>query len=414
MKRVFCLAAMLAGVALAFGGGNSRNGLVDGFPVKAGHPVFPIGFYEMPKTNAELQTMAKAGVNLVQCGNAEDLKRARAAGMMGWVALPLASADPAKIRATVEALKDNPALVAWEGPDEFVSDFRPMEEWGHYTPAIIARSEAKARILMPRLLKNIRLVRSLDARHPIWINEAIDSDMKLVREYMDHIDITGCDIYPIHGYGRHPSVVGDATDRFLSLGENRPVWMVLQGFGWHDLHDPHFQESLAYPSFPETRLMAYSAISHGASAVLYWGTHYLPSSATGRALRNSIYALTSELAKLQPFLTAPEDASVRVKLTESTGRSVPGERGVRWLARRVGSDWVIVLVNEDNHPHLGVEVEGLDALNGRKLVQLYGPETDAVSHGEFVARLMPREVKVFSTSRKWASSWTAGRDFPGQ
>jgi hypothetical protein len=187
--------------------------------------------------------------------------------------------------------------------------------------------------------------------------------------------------------------------------------MVLQGFGWKDLHDPYYKESLAYPSFAETRLMAYSAIAHGSSGILYWGTHYLPANATGAGLRTSIYALTSELAKLQPFLTAPNDTAVRVKLVESTGRSVPGERGVRWMARRVGSSWVIVLINEDNHPHLGVEVEGLDALNGRKLVQLYGHETDTVSHGEFVARLMPREVKVFATSRKWASAWTAGRDF---
>ena len=413
MKRVFCLAAMLAGVALAFGGGNSRHGLVGGFPVKDGRPVFPIGFYQMPKTNAALKTMAKAGINLVQCGNAEDLKRARAAGMMGWVVLPLASTDEAKIRETVEALKDNPALVAWEGPDEFVWNLKPADQLSFNTPEAIEHAEVKARTLMPRLLKNIRLVRSLDSRHPIWINEAAESDMKLVREYMGRIDITGCDIYPIHGYGRHPSVVGDYTDRFLSLGENRPVWMVLQGFGWQGLHDPHFQESLAYPSFPETRLMAYSAIAHGAKGILYWGTYFLPANAEGAALRTSIYALTSELGKLQPFLTAPEDASARVKLTESTGRSVPGERGVRLLARRVGSDWVIVLVNEDNHPHLGVEVEGLEALNGRKLVELYGNETDTISHGEFVTRLMPREVRVFATSRKWASSWTSGRDFPG-
>lgn len=194
------------------------------------------------------------------------------------------------------------------------------------------------------------------------------------------------------------------------LGENRPVWMVLQGFAWHDLNFPGDTEKAAYPSFSETRLMAYSAIAHGAKGVLYWGTYSIPPE-TGAGFRDSIYAMTSELAKLQPFLTAPEEKSVRLVLTESTGRPEAGERGVRWMARRAGSDWLIVLVNEDEHPHMGVEVEGLDALNGRQLELLYGTESATVREGEFITRLMPLEVKVFATSRKWESARQAGRGF---
>lgn len=425
MKRILLLAAMLTGLAVAFGAGASQHGIVNGFLVKDGHAVFPIGIYEMPKTDAELETMAKAGINLVQCSNKKDLDRAKAAGMMGWVPLPLQQADQEKIRQMVEADKDSPALAVWEGPDEFVWNFtagsslyrrgiyKTPGEWWLQTPEAVKYAREQANKLIPQLIKNIRLVRSLDNNHrPVWMNEAARSDMKFIREYIDHVDIIGCDIYPIHA-GKHPmyppSSIADFTNRYLSIGENRPVWMVLQGFAWGDL--PGMTEEVAFPSFSETRLMAYAAITNGAKGVLYWGTDYLPLSATGAHFRDSIYAMTSELAKLEPFLTAAEETSVHVKLTESKGRMRAGQRGVRWLARRSGSDWFIALVNEDKHSHLGVEVEGLEGLNGRQLKQLYGNENDTVSQGEFITRLMPQEVKVFSTSRKWASTWQTGRDF---
>ncbi len=261
--------------------------------------------------------------------------------------------------------------------------------------------------------KNIRMLRSLDHdEHPVWMNEAARSDMKFIREYINSVDLIGCDIYPIHPAKKTtypPSSIADFTNRYSSIGEGRPVWMVLQGFAWGNL--PGDTEKVVYPSFSQTRVMAYAAIVNGAKGILYWGTHYLPSTAVAAEFRDSIYAMTSELAKLQPFLTAPEQTGVTVKLTESTGRSKVGARGVRWIARRSGSDWVVVLVNEDKHPHMGVEVEGLEALNGRRLKQLYGDETDTVSQGEFVTRLMPEQVKVFSTSQKWVSSWRKGRDF---
>ena len=57
--------------------------------MKNGRVVFPIGCYELPKADPELRAMAEAGFNLVHCGNAAELDRARAAGMMGWVSVPL-------------------------------------------------------------------------------------------------------------------------------------------------------------------------------------------------------------------------------------------------------------------------------------------------------------------------------------
>jgi len=258
------------------------------------------------------------------------------------------------------------------------------------------------------LREGCRLVRRLDRRkRPIWINEAPESDMKFLREYLDNVDITGCDVYPIHENRRLPETVGDFTERYERIGRGKPVWMVLQGFSWHQITPPQ-DESLVYPSFGESRLMAYSAIAHGAKGILYWGTEMAPKEAP---FRPSLFALVSELNALQPFLTVQEENGVRVALIESKGRPPEGSRGVRLWARQCRREWLIVLLNEDNHPHMGVELSGLTKLNGQTLELLYGSESTIVEGGGFVTRLKPYEVKVFATDRKWESPRRDGRDF---
>ncbi len=400
--------------------GPVRKG-VKGFLVNRGQEIFPIGCYELPPDEADLRMMAKCGFNLVRCRNAAELDRARAAGMLGWVSVPvqLGAAENA-LRSSVEAVWDHPALAVWEGPDEVVWNFtaysglyrdgiyKQRDEWWQQTPFAVKRAEEEARQLMPKLRGGCRLVRSLDRRRrPIWINEAADSDIKFMREYLDEVDITGCDRYPIHENNRLPAAVGDSTKRFQRIGQGKPVWMVLQGFSWHGLTPPKDQ-TLVYPSFVESRLMAYDAIAYGAKGILYWGTETVP---RGSPFRESLLALTSELSAVQPFLISREQKDIRVLLTESNGRLNEGGQGVRLSARRTGSEWLFVLVNEDNAAYMAVELDGLGQLNGRALELLYGSETVTVKHGRFVTRLKPYEVKVFASSRKWESSHRSGREF---
>jgi hypothetical protein len=60
---------------------------------------------------------------------------------------------------------------------------------------------------------------------------------------------------------------------------------------------------------------------------------------------------------------------------------------------------------------MGVEVTGLDALNGTEFVELYGDEKTTVSEGAFVTRIRPFEVKLFATHRKWETNQREGREF---
>jgi hypothetical protein len=412
LLMIFAVGALLLAVtpgACAEGGG---------LPTDDGPRLFPIGFYELPSEDLRLKALAEAGVNLVRCHSRADLDRARVAGIRGWVPLPLHEGTTDALRDAVAAMKDHPALEVWEGPDEIVWSFTAAsgleaaagikrEDWWKQAPAAVEYAERQAQRIIPRLREAIALVRSLDEkRHRIWFNEARRSDAAYVRRYVDSIDITGCDDYPVGRSGRDIARVGDSTERWKQVGRGKPVWMVLQAFSDSDLSRGVEAPVPMYPSFAESRFMAYDVIGHGAGGILYWGSQYVKSAPD---FLESILAVTSELAALQPFLVGPEHRSAKVTLIED-GEGSRG-RGVRITARQSAKEWLIILLNQDDQRHMGVDVSGLDELTGRRLELLYGSESVAVEGGGFVTRLQPYEVKVFATSRKWETAKRRGRGY---
>ena len=413
------LVLLVTVASLAILPARESSGQGDGLLTKDTRRLFPIGSYELPADDAALKVMAESGVNLVRCHNRADLDRADAVGMMGWIPLSVHSGATDELRKLVESVKDHPALAIWEGPDEIVWNFTAASqlhrardihkspgEWWRQTPQAVAYAEQQAQKIMPTIREGIQFVRSLDGRNrQFWFNEALKSDVKYVRQYLDYVDITGCDIYPVKKHDRRVARVGSATERWKQVGRGKPVWMVLQAFAWSELGDYYGEKIAAYPTFAESRFMAYDVIAHGAKGVLYWGSHYLKSA----AFRESLYALTSELAALQPFLVAPEETRVQLAVIEMNGEK--DEPAVRMTARRTGKEWLIILVNEDDRWHMGVEVAGLEDLNGQRLELLYDTENVMVERGEFVTRMQPLGVKVFATSREWETSRRAGRDY---
>jgi hypothetical protein len=364
--------------------------------------------------------MAKSGINIVRCNNKNDLDRAASLGIFGWISLPLQSGSSDSLRKKIESLITHPALAIWEGPDEVVHNFtawsglyrtkgiyKSPDEWRKQTPRAIEYSEEQAKQIIPNIRDSIELIRSLDhSKRQIWINEAAQSDLKFVRQYLNHIDITGCDIYPIREERRDLAIVGDATERWKQVGRNqKPVWMVLQAFSWNELGDYYGHKTVVYPSFTESRFMAYDAIIHGAKGILYWGSHYLKSS----EFRQSLYALTSELEALQSFLVAPEYKNASISLIELS-RDI-SKRGIKMSVRKAEGQWIIILVNEDDRAYMGVEVTGIGALNGHVLDLLYGSEKISVEQGELITKIKPLEVKVFATSRRYETDLREGRDF---
>jgi hypothetical protein len=370
---------------------------------------FPLGFYELPKSDDDLRAMAQAGVNLVQCRNRADLDRALAAGLLGWIPIPIQDGPSESLRSEVKDVATHPALAAWEGPDEIVWNFTAnsglertagftRNDWRRQSPTATAYAAEQAKHLLPKLQAGIHLVRELDPAHrPFWINEAADSDVAYARSYIDTIDITGCDYYPVRSTGTDLATVGQLVDRWKAIGRDKPVWMVLQAFSWHSLTS---ERSKRYPTFDESRFMAYDALVHGARGLLYWGSWMIEEP----PFRQSLYRLTTELAGIEDFLVGEELSGVSVRCIAD----VPNQpsHAVRCLVKRSANEYILILVNEDTQPHLGVEVTGLESLEGRTLTRLSqasGPPL-RVERGTIVARLQGQEVQRLSTAGKQPAS----------
>ena len=251
--------------------------------------------------------------------------------------------------------------------------------------------------------EGIQLVRDLDQRNlPFWINEAADSDVKYVREYVDAIDITGCDYYAVREAGTDLQSIGRLIDRWDAIGRGKPVWMVLQAFSWHSSRP---DRKRLYPSFADSRFMAYDAIVHVARGLFYWGSEQIDDP----SFRRSLYALTAEISALEPLLVGIEHHQVGAQVIDDLFDS--SGIGVLATLKQNRSDFLLILVNEDSQRHLGVDITGLEPLEGRRLYLLYGSEHVRVQRGGFVTRLQGFEVKVFSTNPVFVTQNLEGRDY---
>jgi hypothetical protein len=376
--------------------------------------LFPIGWYDMPAKDEELREMSQAGINLIRCVDRAALDRVHSVGMLGWMPLAVQQGATSELRQQIEAVVDHPALAVWEGPDEIVWNFTAYsglaksagitkDDWYAQRPNAVKYAESEASKILPKLRDGILLVKSLDKQNrPFWMNEAAESDARYVRRYADVVDAIGCDYYPVRQGDFDLRSIGKMVDRWQAVGHGKPVWMVLQAFSWHPMVP---ERGRRYPDFTESRYMAYTAIARGAQGILYWGAENIDDP----DFRQSLYALTSELAALQPFLVVPNLANVRAEVILDL--SEPRSNDLRAVGRRVGDELLVIIVNEGPHPHLGVVVNGLANWDGQKLQELYGVDEPTVDHGDITVRLQPFEVKLYSTTRRWESSRRTGRDY---
>lgn len=407
----------------------------DGYIQKNGKRIFPIGSYYLPADDAALKEMIDAGFNLFMCRSKEDLDRLQKFGAQGWIPLPLTEGVSENLKKLVGSVAGHPALAVWEGPDEIVWSFtansglyrelkihKNKGAWWNLSPEAVKYAKEQSEVIMPKINNAIAYVRSVDPNNlQVWINEAGTSDMGYVSQYLDAIDISGCDMYPIKSSQVNGGAkgrlamhriatlgIGKDAKRWTVISEGKPVWMVLQAFSWHELgvlSENYKGRPIAYPSFVESRYMAYDVIANGTRGINYFHMKFL----TSNEFRESLYALTNELNALQPFLTT-DTKPIKVA-TYQEGKHA--EAQVVGTARQYGRDWMVALVNESDTTQMGVVVEGLPHLNGHKLVELYGEDDVLVRNGKFTTRMRPFEVKVFATSRKWEATNKKGRTFAG-
>ena len=375
----------------------------DGMLRLDGRRCFVLGAYSAPSGSpADGRTawreLADLGLHVVRArATDEDLDAARTAGLRAWVTVGCVdgqdAAERAEFEATVRRLRGHPALLFWETVDE------PAWTWNQAAP----------RVPPEPLIASYALLKGLDSERLAYLNHAPTNLVSTLRAYAPATDITACDIYPVIPVGMRTQYalfpdglqgdllnttigqVGDYTTKMRRVaGPGRPLFMVLQGFAWEMLRDANDRnpEMVLYPTYAQSRFMAYDATVRGATGLLYWGLHRTPRQAP---FWDDLQCLWRELASLDAALSAPR-VRFRLRLEYfEIGHSV--DRGVRVLAKRIAGVTYLLTVNEDRVP-VRVRIEAEDPFGA---IRVLGEDGEAsVSGGALVADYAPFDVHVYA------------------
>ena len=266
----------------------------------------------------------------------------------------------------------------------------------------VATSAERASKMGEGMSAGYEALKELDPNHPIWMNHAPRNQIAQLAAFNEGADAVGCDIYPIprsprNGHSdladRSMASVGAYTDRMQAAAPGKPVWMVLQGFGWDDLaKGEEIEEHLRKPrpTFDETRFMAYDAIVHGARAILYWGSAYIEKDSQ---LWEDLLKIAAELDALQPVLSAPDAAlDLSLEYAETFGSL---DHGVRVLPKNVGATVWLIVVNESVYP-LTYTMRGFQYADGTRYADETTGREAVVSQGALTLTISSQSVQVLA------------------
>lgn len=323
-----------------------------------GKPMFVIGAYALPKAHT-MEQGREMGFNVVHAPADKAVwDAAHATGLRVWHSfggrMDFGSGDVQKkrehIRSVVEQLKDHPALLFWESMDE---------------PAWTDKDPARARATAEGLAEGYRHLKSLDPDRPVYLNHAPRNMVETLRPYNAAADIICTDIYPVLPCGirtlfgltedgRHgdlpnqtPSCVGEYADKMRAVaGPDRSVFVVLQGFAWEILRrkeqDP---AKVVYPTYAQSRFMAYHAIIHGVDGLMYWGLAYVPGD---EPFVKDLGRVLNELQTIGPALVGPTiDCRPTIRYHE---RGSTIAQGIDTAVKRDGKNLYLIAANTSVDP----------------------------------------------------------------
>lgn len=329
----------------------------DGAILVNGKRTLIIGSYYAAKSDQPYQEMADAGFNLVRAGSPETLDQAQAAGVMAWTAvgaldLETRAESEAALIERVKAVKDHPALAIIETVDE------PAWDWlktGQRVPAqVFAETYPVIKQIAPDKL--------------LYMNHAPTNLVSTMKPYNAGTDIVACDIYPVNPGGilsmfalfpnghqgdlnnTSISQVGDYVDKMRKVtGPDRPLLMVLQAFAWEKLVQEtevveQRDEKIQYPTYNETRFMAFQSLIKGANGIVYWGSDFTPQPSEAW---DNIKRVTREVADLKEALVAPAPDLEIEPVYEEMGHSV--DDGVQLMVRDFGGHRYVFTCNADGN-----------------------------------------------------------------
>ena len=316
------------------------------------------------------------GFNIIECPIA-NLDIADAAGLYALPELPgkvFRIRTPEQLREYLAEFKkkygklaEHPAVVGYFSVDEPTWRGDPLEPYA----------------------AGYRFIRDhFDHWRPVYINEAPRGSAASLRPVANACDIYGVDIYPVPSPNPHSELddktvtsVGKYTDICRDVTRDRkPVWMCLQGFAWGTLTGT----KEIYPTYDESRFMAFDAIAHGATGLVYWGLYM------GRGENPEF------LAGLKKVIG--EVTSVGAYLVGDTVENAVtcGDPAIRVMQKRCAAGDLWIVLNESKEQ----KTVTLRGELPQRSVETSGLKLPEAENGELVLTLPAYGVRVFRDAAK--------------
>lgn len=341
-----------------------------------GEPFFPIGLWTPPLTSSAFRQYSDAGFNFLLMNAASDyLLNEAEKNNLKIVAkvtpeAPLAELEQAKWKAEqaerIAKYQDHPVLLAYFIADEHLWLGRPFEP----------------------LMASYQIHKELDPYRPLWQNHAPRDTVQRLAVYDRACDISSVDIYPVPEGSGHSeladktlSSVGKYTLKSREVTKDeKPVWMVLQGFSWNHMSNP--QSVGVYPTAHQLRFMTYDAIVHGSMGVSYWGVHYI----VEPSFWKDLFTVSTEVSSLTDVLTSP---------TLSCNKVIVNQEEVV-LLYKVVNDWDYLIAVNTSKQHQKVNFS--TPFKGAEIKVLFEERALALNGGNFQDEFGPQDVHIYTNN----------------
>ena len=343
----------------------------DGMLVINGKRTFIIGSYHLPKSEKPFKVLSENGYNLVHVAPSKSqLNNASKNNLWTWISTGVTNQNNTskKIENIINNFKNHTSLLNWEIADE------PAWTWNSDEP----------RITPEKMKATYNLIKSIDPNHFVYTNHAPVNLISTLQKYNSSTDIVACDIYPVIPHGIKPTYAifedgfqGDLLNTYISqVGEyvdkmkkvanySKPVFIVLQGFAWEMLKPENERDisKVLYPTYSESRFMAYNAIVHGANGILYWGTNHAPQPSK---FIDDLNNVTKELNEFKNIISSTNYVMDIKKEYHELGHSI--DRGIEIISKKVNDHIYLITTNSDKNP-VKISFLGLGAYKNAKVLK---------------------------------------------
>jgi hypothetical protein len=340
---------------------------------------FPIGLYDVPEE--ALFDVAAAGFNVVLNGDTTPSYLSRAAAC-GLRVVPYIRTE--RMAEDVRNAQGAGPLFAWYLFDEPDLNGMAPEEYRRLS----------------------RALRDLDPARPIFLTVL---SPRRYEEYAGECDIFATTVYPVRRAEEQENnlwPVAWATAAACRAARGRPVWSVVQAF----FAAPTWERN---PTPEEARVMAFLALNHGASGVLYFSYKSGHKPITEQTeLYDGIVNLNAQLWALRgPLLTPPlrwrpelkvidEEAAEGVRLIQFEKKPTPMPAPpIDCSLRRFGKAHLLIAVNPDPWAKT-VEIALPAGPAFSRINEIYGDPEDSIKDGSVKGGRIeldfgPHDVRLF-------------------